>query len=157
MYNNTNIDQLYAQYKQTEQQLMQLQEQMRTQAPPIYLPSQVPVQAPAMGQRGSFMQVHDFKEVENTPVPTNGTPVLFFNFEQGLFWSKKCINGQCCIQDFCFAPLNKEQSSSNLKAEEKETIEHDALSLMLDRLEVLEKKVESLSEPKAKPSGGKAT
>lgn len=89
---NGSVDQLYAQYKQMEAQLAQQQ--------------QFDFSNPAMSQRGLFMQVKDYKEVDNYPVPTDGTPTLFFDFANMVFYSKKFANGQSCIQGFVFAPMN---------------------------------------------------
>ena len=100
MMPSSNIDNLYAAYKQ-----MQAQMQQGNNQPVMNV-------TPAMGQRGTWQQVKEYKEVENCPVPTDGTPTLFFDFEHGVFYSKKFANGQCCIQDFYFGPTGSQNSGS---------------------------------------------
>ena len=42
---------------------------------------------------GTYTKVTSYNDVENTPTPTDGTATLFFDFEHGVFWSKKFVNG----------------------------------------------------------------
>lgn len=159
-----DIDRMYAQYKQTQQMLAQQQMQFQQMQAPQFAPQQG---NPAMGQRGMFVQVHDYSEVVQTPVPISGTPMLFFCFEQGIFWSKKIVDGQPRIQPFTFNPLSnaQEQKQPTEMPETKENdepINSNILSVLLDKIEALETTVANLTppkdtvtEPKAK-TGGKA-
>lgn len=136
--NNANIDNLYAAYKQ-----MQMQMQNPVSQPSMNV-------NPAMGQRGTWQQVKEYKDVENCPVPTDGTPTLFFDFDHGVFYSKKFVNGQCCIQDFYFGP-----TGSNGTAKDESPLLNDLpvqnnnteplLTALLEKFNDLEKKVNSMN------------
>ena len=93
-YNNFNpYANMYNQIQQNMQQLQQLQgqyNQMQQQ--------QV--------NRGSFIQVKDYQEVVNYPTDASGSPTLFMNDTQGVFWVKKFIDGSNKIQAYSFSPIN---------------------------------------------------
>ena len=145
---NANIDNLYNTYKQMQSQMMGMQQQ---QQPPMNV-------NPAMGQRGTWMQVHEYKEVESYPVPTDGTPSLFFDFDHGMFYSKKFANGQCCIQDFYFGPTNgsggattPEPTSIDQAPEAASTLE-PFMTAVLDKLEEMNKRLSVLGAKTANQS-----
>lgn len=112
---------------------------------------------PAINSRGVFVEVKDFKEVEMYPVSTDGTPTLFFNFDQMIFWSKKFVNGKNAIQTFYFAPLNGVQEATETPSETPDTPTEPkntdgVLEAVLDKLEKLGKDVSSLKKKvNAKP------
>jgi hypothetical protein len=141
---NNSIDQLYNSYKQ-------MQSQMQSNVQPTVNPS--------MGQRGIFIQISDYKEVENYPVPTDGTPTLFFDFVHYVFYSKKFANGQCSIQSFVFSPMNGNGTSSSdtdNKVEENKQNDNaetqdsninpdkETLNIILEKIDETNKKVASL-------------
>lgn len=129
-----NIDNLYAQYKN-------MQAQMNVQ-PSVNV-------NPAMGQRGTWVQIHEYKEVENSPVPTDGTPMLFFDYEHGVFYSKKFANGQCCIQDFYFGPTNGSNNSNKEEAMPEPQVNSDMnplFSALFDKLDELSKQIGALAK-----------
>ena len=135
----------YNNYKQMQAQMMGMQQ------PPMNV-------NPAMGQRGTWLQVHEYKEVESYPVPTDGTPTLFFDFDHGMFYSKKFANGQCCIQDFYFGPTNgsggaatPEPSSIDQAPETAATLE-PFMTAMLDKLEEMNKRLSVLGAKTANQS-----
>ena len=108
--------------------------------------------------QGSYTKVSGYSEVENAPTPTDGTATLFFDFEHGVFWSKKFSNGQHIIQSFAFRPLNqngdvanviKEQEPIITKEEtmqepEKQTPKID-LNQLYERLDKIENKLSKIS------------
>lgn len=130
-----NIDNLYAQYKN-------MQAQMNAQ-PSVNV-------NPAMGQRGIWVQIREYKEVENSPVPTDGTPMLFFDYEHGVFYSKKFANGQCCIQDFYFGPTNGSSNSNKeeeaMPAPQVNSDMNPLFSALFDKLDELSKQIGALSK-----------
>ena len=58
----------------------------------------------------SFMgyYVNDYSEVLNYAAPTNGSPILFANLNEGLLWSKKIIDGTPVVQPYRIMPINQE-------------------------------------------------
>ena len=58
----------------------------------------------------SFMgyYVDSYNDVLNYAAPTDGSPVLFANLQEGLLWSKKMINGIPMIQPYRIMPINQE-------------------------------------------------
>lgn len=126
----------------------QLQAEINTMLQTQYTPyfnalqqQQQNVQSPIPNQpctSGMYDKVTSYQDVENYPTPTNGTAVLLFNYEQGVFYSKKFVNGQSVIQTFTFIPLNnndnkvEEQPQST---EEKILAYLDSLSERLTKLE----------------------
>jgi outer membrane murein-binding lipoprotein Lpp len=143
---NNSVDQLYNTYKQ-----MQSQMQANTQ-PTVNV-------NPSMGQRGIFIQISDYKEVENYHVPTDGTPTLFFDFVHYVFYSKKFANGQCSIQSFVFSPMNGNgtngtesdvKNTENKQTDNEETQNtnvnstDETLNIILEKLDETNKKVASL-------------
>lgn len=152
---NVNIDNLYAQYKQAQAQMQAQMNNMNAQ-PSVNI-------NPAMGQRGTWLQVRDYKEVENYPVPTDGTPTLFFDFEHGMFYSKKFANGQCCIQDFYFGPTSgmseKEQAIPEPSIESQSlgmNFDPSIFNVMFEKMDDIAKSVSALSKKigKSKTSEG---
>ena len=148
------VDQLYNSYKQALDTLMNYQR--GSQIPPQQQQPQPQSQGNnAMGQRGTFIQVSGYKDVDNYPVPLDGTPTLFFDYEHMVFWSKKFVNGQTCVQSFVFGPVNSNgvQRESKPEAEEKEApkaeTQDDTLSLILEKLGDFSNRLEAL-ESKSK-------
>lgn len=70
----------------------------------------------AVGERGEFVKVSSFEEVEEYPTRLDGTATLFFDFKNRVFWSKKFSNGGHSIQAFKFEPVN---NAEPLKTEEE--------------------------------------
>lgn len=124
--------------------------------PPQQQPQMQPQQNLSMGQRGSWSSIGDFKEVENAPVPFNGTPILFFDFQHGVFYSKKFVNGQCSIQPFGFAPLNsvaekpaqvEPQPQPQPQIQATPTLDEATISAIFEKIDMLAQRIEKL-EPK---------
>lgn len=141
------VDQLYQQYKNI---LNSLQNNMCPQ-PNQQRQQNAQSANPAMGQRGMFIQVNDYKDVENYPVSPDGTPTLFFDYQHGFFWSKKLLNGQTVVQDFVFAPRSgmtqsetADTSLDDLPVDEDKAQGVD-MNAILEQLEILSKKVDALS------------
>jgi hypothetical protein len=145
---NASIDNMYAAYKQSQAQMMgNNQPSMNVN--------------PSMGQRGVWIQVHDYKEVENYPVPADGTPTLFFDFEHGMFYSKKFVNGQCCVQDFYFG-----STAGNVKQQKEEpTVEmpsmdananNEIINSVLERMDEFGTQLKALDATVKKLSKAKA-
>ena len=109
--------------------------------------------------QGAYTKVSGYSEVENAPTPTDGTATLFFDFEHGVFWSKKFANGQHTIQSFTFRPLNQNGDIiSNIK-EEQVAIKEDPkqveipntnidLNELYERLSNIENKLGKMTAPK---------
>lgn len=100
-------------------------------------------QPPANGitQIGTYVVVKTVQDMENYPVPVDGTPVNVFVDNMGVFYSKKMSNGVVSCQPFSFAPLN------TVKNEEKtvEDISTDNIPEwaegLLTRLSTLEERI----------------
>jgi hypothetical protein len=147
----------YSAYQpKTPQQLqLELNSMLQNQYAPIYnaFQQQNNVQSPISNQpctSGVYDKVTNYQEVENYPTPTNGTAILLFNYEQGIFYSKKFVNGQSVIQPFTFMPLNNNSetntaNSTNNTAEEQPQSTEDKI---LSYLESLTQRVEKLETRK---------
>jgi hypothetical protein len=98
---NNNVDQLYNTYKTMMENNPYLQQQQNQNS------------NPSLGQSGSFMFVKSFNEVENYPVSPDGRPTLFF-MSNGIFWSKKFLNGKTVIQTFNYGTMNTNGESGAL-------------------------------------------
>lgn len=113
------------------------------------------VQSPIPNQpctSGMYDKVTTYQDVENYPTPTNGTAVLLFNYEQGVFYSKKFVNGQSVIQPFTFMPLNSSSSTETQVNEEKpQTFEDKVLTAM----QGLSDRIAQLENAKTKSKSGK--
>lgn len=152
----------------TPQQLQQEYSNLMQQYQTIYN-TQFPnpninnIQTNNMGQQssspcvsGSYTKVSGYSEVENAPTPTDGTATLFFDFEHGVFWSKKFANGQHTIQSFAFRPLNQngditpKEEPVLVKEEVKETIPTPNINLddLYERLDKLENKISKITTNK---------
>ena len=140
---NANIDDIYNQYKQMQQQM---QQPMQSNA------------NPAMGQRGTFIEIKSYSEVENYPVPTNGIPVLFFDFANYVFYSKKFVNGQCSIQDFYFGPMNGKNTHAKEVSEpipETEPAQDPVVTALFEKMEMLEKRFDEIRTKSSKAQSKK--
>ena len=95
-YANMYNQNLQNQLQQNMQQLQQLQGQY----------NQYNQMQQQQINRGSFIQVKDYQEVVNYPTDASGSPTLFMNDTQGVFWVKKFIDGTNKIQAYSFSPIN---------------------------------------------------
>lgn len=149
-----NIDQIYNTYKQQQLQRQQRQQQMFANNS-LYNNGYIntPPSNNPIGQQGIFKQVREYKEVENASVAADGTPTLFFDFQHGIFYSKKYVEGRCTIQPYSFAPINNtpdnEPISTNSESEASAmpTVSEVTLSAILSKLDELTQRIEKL-EPK---------
>jgi hypothetical protein len=112
-------------------QLQQMQNQMRS---PIQ--NTIP-QPQGVIQVGTYVVVKTIQDMENYPVPVDGTPVNIFVEGTGVFYSKKMANGSTNCQPFSFSPLNN--STSQKDEPSTENAPEWAMSL-IDRISALEKK-----------------
>lgn len=138
----------------TPQQLqIELSNMLQGQYAPVYNAyQQQQMQSPIMNKpstSGIYDKISSYQDVENYPTPTDGTAVLLFNYESGVFYSKKFVNGQSTIQTFTFMPLNS-NSVEDVKIEPKQSDSDkntpDYINTLLDRIEALERKI---SKPRA--------
>lgn len=106
---------------------------------PMFSYPQTNMQTPALSNKGTYQYVKDIKEVENTPVALDGSASLFFDFDNGVFWSKKYENGQHKIQTFIFKAYNGNEplNSGENKADKGEK-EPDKIKLLEERISKLE-------------------
>lgn len=144
----------------TPQQMQQeLTAILQNQYMPAYnaLQQQQNIQSPIMNQpctSGVYDKVTNIQDVENYPTPTNGTAVLLFNYDTGVFYSKKFVNGQNTIQPFKFIPLNTSQEDTSvIKEIDKPTSEpvvnvvreeNSILEKLVARVDAIDKKVNAL-------------
>lgn len=157
------------------QQLQQEYSNLMQQYQNIYntqYQNNMPIQSPNSGQvssspsiSGSYTKVSNYSEVENAPTPTDGTANLFFDFEHGVFWSKKFANGQHTIQSFTFRPLNQNGDVTPSKESEQAPVKEDNniiqepvfkeidLSGVYERLDKIENKLSKLGTTKNTSSG----
>lgn len=104
---------------------------------------------PAMNNRGDYIRITDYKEVETYPCRADGVATLFFNFENMTFYSKKILNGKAAIQSFVFSPMN--MTGTDIPQEEqKQAVEPveveskpDALNMILAKMEQMEKTIKT--------------
>lgn len=54
---------------------------------------------------GEYYEVVDVHDMEEAPTRLDGTPALFFDFKNRVFWSKKYVNGAHSIQTYRFEPI----------------------------------------------------
>lgn len=90
---------------------------------------------------GIYDQVSSYQDVENYPTPTDGTAVLLFNFGNGVFYSKKFVNGQSTIQPFTFMPLNSngtDDSTTTQETAQKQAEMPEYVRLLMDRMDKIE-------------------
>lgn len=93
--------------EQMQQEINQLMGQYQNMFNQAAQPTQS-TKPQAVGERGEFVKVSDFNEVEDAPTRLDGTATLFFDFKNRVFWSKKFSNGGHSIQAFKFEPVNVE-------------------------------------------------
>lgn len=143
--------------KSPQQLQAELAAMLQGQYAPMYNAyQQQNVQSPISNQpctSGMYDKVTNYQEVENYPTPTNGTAVLLFNYEQGIFYSKKFVNGQSVIQPFTFMPLN---SSNNADNNVQETPTQTTEEKILIALQNLTDRVSQLETTKAKSKTSKS-
>lgn len=148
------------QQPKTPQQLQaELAAMLQGQYAPIYNAYQQNVQSPISNQpctSGMYDKVSNYQEVENYPTPTNGTAVLLFNYEQGIFYSKKFVNGQSVIQPFTFIPLNSNNNNDNIQPEEVKQTTEEKILIALENLTDRVAKLET-AKTKTKTSKGQVT
>lgn len=103
----------------------------------------------AMNNRGDYIRIKDYSEVETYPCRADGVATLFFNFENMTFYSKKILNGKVAIQPFAFSPMNMTGVDVNAEeakaadATEAESIKPSALDMILTKMEQMEKTIKS--------------
>lgn len=133
----------------TPQQLQaELTSMLQGQYAPVYNAfQQQNMQSPIQNKpstSGIYDQVSSYQEVENYPTPTDGTAVLLFNFGNGVFYSKKFVNGQSTIQPFTFMPLNSssidEKSNGNEIASRDEEIP-EYIKALINRIDKIENSI----------------
>lgn len=121
-------------------------QQLQAQNP--YMPQLQP--NAAMNNRGDYMRITDYKEVETAPARTDGIASLYFDFSNNLFYSKKLVNGKPSIQTFSFSVVNAVGDQPQTVAPTEHVAENeqnnsepkpDKLNIILDYIEKLDKKV----------------
>lgn len=130
--------------QQTPDQIYQNYQQMLQNNP--FNPQSQP--NPAMNNRGDYIRISDYKEVETYPCRADGVATLFFNFETMTFYSKKILNGKAAIQSFVFSPMNMtgtDMPQEELKAVEPTEVESkpDALNMILSKIEQMDKTIKN--------------
>lgn len=102
----------------------------------------------AMNNRGDYVRINDYKEVENAPARTDGVATLYFDFANNVFYSKKLSNGKTSIQPFSFSVLNGvgEEQAEPQKAEEvaEAQPQPDKIDLLIDYVGKVEKKLNTV-------------
>ena len=105
-------------------------------------------QPPANGitQIGTYVVVKTVQDMENYPVPVDGTPVNVFVDNMGVFYSKKMSNGVVSCQPFSFAPLNGAKNDE--KTADEITTENVPIwaENVLSRLSSLEEKINARTQ-----------
>ena len=146
----------YYSVKSPQQMQQELTSILQNQYAPAYNMLQQNIQSPIPNQpstSGIYDKVSTYQDVENYPTPTNGTAVLLFNYDDGVFYSKKFVNGQSTIQPFKFLPLNSSNTANVVESEpvkdaEKELDFKEMLQKLSNKFDALEKKFNAL---KSKP------
>lgn len=70
-----------------------------------------PQQVPQMRQPqpiGRWLMAKDYTEVQNTPIPADGTQTMFMLENEPVFYVVAMMNGQKMVQGYCFTSLNTE-------------------------------------------------
>lgn len=91
-------------------------------------------------QIGTYVVVKSIQDMENYPVPVDGTPVNIFVDNTGAFYSKKMVNGTVSCQPFSFAPLNSVKTDDNQENKSSENMPEWAENI-IDRIYALEQKL----------------
>lgn len=139
-YNSPNLNQMMSNLNQNMQNLNYLEQNRQA------VPQQNNLQS------GSWYEVSDFSQVQNTPARADGLPTLFYNFNTMEMWSKKLLDGKECISPFFFSPAMAQETKNDLKSvsndseEEKEKIEVekgvlDTLVKEIEKLKTNQKKI----------------
>lgn len=103
----------------------------------------------AMNNRGDYIRINDYKDVENYPARTDGVATLLFDFANNIFYSKKLLNGKPSIQTFSFNILNnigEEQNEQPQNEEPKEETQPDKMQIVIDYIEKMNKKITTLTK-----------
>lgn len=138
-YQQNNIDQLYQQYQQLQQNNP-------------YNPNTQPNNA--VNNRGDYITVKDYQQVETTPARTDGVATLFFDFDNKIFYSKKLLNGKPSIQTFTFDFLNG-SSPNDTKPMEPESANtedsvqpnyNEVLTELINRFDKMERKIKKIEK-----------
>lgn len=109
---------------------------------------------------GEYFEVCDAHEMEESPTRLDGTPALFFDFKNRIFWAKKYVNGAHSIQTYRFEPIlssnpvseetpDSFQNSDQTPRESNDSI--DEIKQLL--LKLVEKEEQRGSKRSAKSSG----
>jgi hypothetical protein len=138
-YNNNDLNSMQNQIAQLQMMRNQIQSPIQNNQP----------QPNGVIQIRTYVVVKTIQDMENYPVPVDGTPVNIFVENTGVFYSKKMANGSTNCQPFSFSALN------NGKVEEETTNNNETMPLwaenLLDRLSKLEKKENVKKVPNSKP------
>lgn len=116
-------------------------QKLQSQSP--YNPSSQPNQS--MNNRGDYVVIKDYKEVETTPARMDGIATLFFDWTNMVFYSKKLLNGKAVVQNFNFSIANAMTDSEVTPQESGENApvaqNNDKIDILLDYVEKLENKL----------------
>lgn len=144
----------YGMPQKSPEQMQQEINQLMGQYQNMFGQVQQPAKPQSMGERGEFVKVSDFSsEVEDAPTRLDGTPTLFFDFSNRVFWSKKFSNGGHSIQAFKFEPVNTPEPSKATDAIDYTKVFDDMPDPTEERFNKLEDAVSeilTLLKPKAK-------
>lgn len=149
-----------AQPKTPQQLQAELTSMLQGQYAPVYnaFQQQQQMQSPIVNRpstSGIYDRVSNYQEVENYPAPTDGNAVLLFNFENGVFYSKKFINGQSTIQTFTFMPLNTNANDDSQNSPKNTPNEPDTIALinsLADKIRVIEGRISKTKNTKKSES-----
>jgi hypothetical protein len=98
-------------------------------------------------QRGEFIFVKTLEDMQSYAPPTDGTPVLIFIAEKGVFYNKKFTNGATTCQPYIYNVYNNgEQQQETSEVSNSEIL--NAIKDISDRVTKLETKKTRNSKPK---------
>lgn len=110
-----------------------------------YNPANQPNQA--MTNRGDYVVIKDYKEVETTPARADGIATLFFDYANMIFYSKKLLNGKAVVQNFNFSIPNAIQDGETTPQGNGENAptepKNDKIDILLDYVEKIENRLNS--------------
>lgn len=144
-YASPYLSNAWANSMQTPDQIYQNYQQMMQNNP--FNPQSQP--NAAMNNRGDYIRIKDYSEVETYPCRADGVATLFFNFENMTFYSKKILNGKVAIQPFAFSPMNmtgvdvSNEESKAVDPAEVEPAKPNPLDMILNKMEQMEKTIKN--------------
>ncbi|MEG2924495.1 MAG: hypothetical protein RR848_08495 [Oscillospiraceae bacterium] len=141
----------YAPYGMQQKSPQQMQEelnQLMAQYSNMFnaVPNGQPQKAAAVGDKGEFVKVANFQEVEEYPTRLDGTATLLFDFNNRVFWSKKFANGGHSIQAFKFEPVNNAEPVKSDTETDYTKILEDMPDATEERFSKLENSISELSK-----------